>query len=386
MKKLLLFLMFVGTVLSTFADTVLPKPTSDYISVNDVTVVPGSNDEYELIISLEGSQIYTAYEMDIKFPPGLDIVSDDEDYYVDLCNDDGIYPTNRSGVMRHTIAKSYGKIGESILRLVCYTAEGDKNGKIYELSKTRGKILSITCKAGPYLKPGTAELKVSNLHLITKENGAQQYNCADQTLTVNVENTSTAGISVSPTNKWGTCVLPFTVSPLPSGLKAYSVTERSEDEHYAILKEESELRGYVPYILYAENGFSAEGLTGTVDANKYAEVVNEGILYGAVAPQKVDDGFVLQNQGEGVKLYSMYGTEFNIPAGKCWVKPAINTGAKVMELTFADTDGITAPTLSTDGSLHNTDGEVYSLGGHKVAHPVPGNIYIINGQKVLWMK
>ncbi len=370
--------MFVGTVLNTFADTVLPKPTSDYISVNDVTVVPGSNDEYELIISLEGSQIYTAYEMDIKFPPGLDVVMEDGYPIVDICNNDKVYPLVQRKT-DHTVTSSYNKIGESVLRLSCISLKG------LNFVKEKGTILSIICKASPYLKPGTVELKVSNLHLITKENGAQQYNCADQTLTVNVENTSTASIAVSPTNKWGTCVLPFTVSPLPSGLKAYSVTERSEDAHYAILKEESELRGYVPYILYAENGFSADGLTGTVDASKYAEVVNEGILYGAVAPQKVDDGFVLQNQGEGVKLYSMYGTEFNIPAGKCWVKPAIDNGAKVMELTFADTDGIAAPTLATDGSL-NTDGEVYSVGGHKVAHPVPGNIYIINGQKVLWMK
>ena len=40
----------------------LPKPTNDHITVNDVTLVPGSADTYQVEISLVGSQIYTAYQ------------------------------------------------------------------------------------------------------------------------------------------------------------------------------------------------------------------------------------------------------------------------------------------------------------------------------------
>ena len=378
MKKLLLFLMLVGTVFRMSADVV----TTDHISVNDVTVVPGSDSEYKLLISLVGSQIYTAYEMDIQFPPGLDVVMKSNRPVVRICNDDDVYPLDPvDEVVDHKITSSYNVIANGILRLSCISLSN------FDLNKEKGKLLSITCKAGPYLKPGTAELKVSKLHLISKTTGEViQYDCADQTLNVKVESKSTAGITVSSKNKWGTCVLPFTVSPLPSGLKAYSVSERSDDAKYAILKEETELKEFTPYILYAENGFTGSGYTGDVDADKYKEVVNEGILYGAIAPQVVDDGFVLQNQGDGAKLYSMGGTEFNIPAGKCWVKPTIYNGAKVIELTFADTDGINGPSSSLDDSARRANGQVYSLGGQQVSVPQPGNIYIYNGHKVLWLK
>lgn len=376
MKKLLLLLMFVGTVLRASAGIA----TTDRISVNDVTVVPGSDDEYELLISLEGSQLYTGYEMDIQFPPGLDVVIEDGYPLVDICNDDKVYPLVQRKT-DHTVTSSYSVIGKGILRLSCVSF------KNLDLAKEKGVILSIICKAGPYLKPGSAELKVSKLHLISKQSGEViQYDCADQTLNVNVESKSTAGITVSSKNKWGTCVLPFTVSPLPSGLKAYSVSERSDDAKYAILKEETELKEFTPYILYAENGFTGSGYTGDVDASKYKDVVNEGILYGAIAPQVVDDGFVLQNQGDGTKLYSMGGTEFNIPAGKCWVKPTIYNGAKVIELAFDETNGIGSTSSSLDDSACRPGGQVYSLGGQQVSVPQPGNIYILNGHKVLWLK
>ena len=86
MRKLLLLLMLVSSALYVSAGIA----TTDCISVNDVTVVPGSDDEYELFISLKGSQIYTAYEMDIQFPSGLDVVMEDGYPIVDICNDDKV--------------------------------------------------------------------------------------------------------------------------------------------------------------------------------------------------------------------------------------------------------------------------------------------------------
>ena len=374
MRKLLLLFMLVVSDLYVSAGIA----TTDCISVNDVTVVPGSDDEYELLISLDGSQIYTAYEMDIQFPAGLDVVMEDGYPIVDICNDDKVYPLVQRKT-DHTITSSYNVIGKGILRLSCVSL------KNLDLAKEKGKLLSVICKAGPYLKPGNVELKVTNLHLISKTSGeVLQYDCSDQTLTVNVESKSTASITVSPNNKWGSCVLPVGVSPLPSGLQAYSVVERSDDGYYAILNEETEIKPYTPYLLYDENGFSGS-FSGDVDASKYAEVVKEGILYGAVVPQTVEDGFVLQNQGDGVKLYSMYGTEFNIPAGRCWVVPEENNGPKVMELTFGDTNAVPGVKLSTDEFQRNAD-VVYSLSGQRIAVPMTGNIYIVNGHKVLWLK
>lgn len=111
MKRVLLLLSFIGMMLGAHAneehEKYHPKETDDYITINDVTVVPGSNEEYELQISLVGSKIYTAYEMDIEFPAGLEVVVDEDGPYVTLWNGDGcIYPKKRKNEITHTVTSS----------------------------------------------------------------------------------------------------------------------------------------------------------------------------------------------------------------------------------------------------------------------------------------
>ena len=93
MKRVLLLLSFIGMMLGAHAneehEKYHSKETDDYITINDVTVVPGSNEKYELRISLEGSKIYTAYEMDIEFPAGLEVVVDEDGPCVMLWEDEG---------------------------------------------------------------------------------------------------------------------------------------------------------------------------------------------------------------------------------------------------------------------------------------------------------
>lgn len=390
MKRVLLLLSLIGMMLGAHAneehEKYHPKETDDYITINDVTVVPGSNEEYELLISLEGSKIYTAYEMDIEFPAGLEVIVDEDGPYVTLWDGDGcIYPKTRKQIT-HTVTSSWGKIGANSLRLACI----DLSAK--EFVATKGILLSIYCKAGAYLKPGDVNLKVSNLHFITNEEiwvdgkqlNGQQYNCKDQTLMVHVANKSTASISVSAKNKFGTCVLPFDVDELPDGLHAYSVTERSADAKYAFLTEQKSIKAFVPYILYDENGFSGT-FSGEVDESKYQEEVNEGILYGTMVPRSVKEGFILQNQGSGVKLYAMMGNQFLIPAGRCWVLPKIynDPGVKSLDLSFDEETGIGATPADKP---HSSQSAIYMLDGKRVQHPQAGHIYIMNGQKVFWLK
>ena len=56
-----------------------------------------------------------------------------------------------------------------------------------------------------------------------------------------------------------------------------------------------------------------------------------------------------------------------------------------MELTFGDTNAVPGVKLSTDEFQRNAD-VVYSLSGQRIAVPMTGNIYIVNGHKVLWLK
>lgn len=352
----------------------LPKPTNDYITVNEVTLVPGSTDTYQVEISLVGSQIYTAYQMDILFPSGVDVVVDEDGPYVDLWDGDGcIYPYVRKKLV-HSLSSSYGVISDKLLRISC----SDDMNRV--LTATSGKLLYFLVKVSPYLKPGDVILKVTNLDFITKEN-AQKYHCKDQTLTLHAKPESTATLSVSGSSHYGTCVLPFAVSPLPDGVKAYSVKGLDDTGQLVVLSEVKQLAAYTPYILYSASGYSGS-LKGTVDADKYGEVVSDGLLRGAIAPQKKSAGYVLQDLGEGAKFYAMDGVEFLIPEGKCWLEmPAAQASAPQYGIQIGATTAITTPTASV--SAH---GKIYTLDGKRVKTMQPGGIYVVNGKKVLKIK
>lgn len=352
------------------------EPTNDYITVNDVTLVPGSTDTYQVEISLEGvdSQIYTAYQMDILFPPGVDVVVGEYGPYVRLWKGDGcIYP-KRWDEFFHHVETSYGVVSNKLLRISC---RGDMN---MELTATSGKLLYFLVKASPYLKPGDVVLKVTNFDLITKEN-AQKYHCKDQTLTLHATAESTATLSVNGSSHYGTCVLPFAVSSLPADVKAYSAKGLDDTGQLVVLDEVMQLAAYTPYILYSASGYTGP-LSGTVDANKYGEVVSDGLLRGAIASQKCKDGYVLQDLGEGAKFYAMDGVEFLIPEGKCWLEmPAAQASAPQYGIQIGATTGITAPT--TSATAH---GKIYTLDGKEVKTMQPGGIYVVNGKKVLKIK
>lgn len=354
----------------------LPKPTNDYITVNDVTLVPGSTDTYQVEISLVGvdSQIYTAYQMDILFPPGVDVVVDEDGPYVDLWDGDGcIYPYVRKKLV-HSLSSSYGVVSNKLLRISC----SDDMNRV--LTATSGKLLYFLVKVSPYLKPGDVVLNVANLDFITKEN-SQKYSCKDQTLTLHAKAESTATLSVSGSSHYGTCVLPFAVSPLPDGVIAYSAKGLDDTGQLVVLDEVKQLVAYTPYILYSTSGYSGS-LSGTVDANKYGEVVRDGLLRGAIAPQKRKDGYVLQDLGEGAKFYAMDGVEFLIPEGKCWLEmPVAQASAPQYGIQIGTTTAITAPT--TSASAH---GKIYTLDGKQVKTMQPGGIYVVNGKKVLKIK
>lgn len=341
----------------------LPKPTNDHITVNDVTLVPGSTDTYQVEISLVGSQIYTAFQMDILFPPGVEPVLM-RDVYVKLFNTDD----NDLCSSSHTIGVSYGAIKERTLRMSCASLQ---NTPFYGKS---GKLLYFKVKASPYLKPGDVVLQVTNFDLITNEN-AQKYHCKDQTLTLHATAESTATLSVSGSSHYGTCVLPFAVSSLPVGVKAYSAKGFDDTGQLVVLDEVTQLAAYKPYILYSESGYTGS-LSGAVDANKYGEVVSDGLLRGAIAPQKCTDGYVLQDLGEGAKFYAMDGVEFLIPEGKCWLEmPTAQASAPQYGIQIGATTAITAPT--TSASAH---GKIYTLDGKEVKTMQPGSIYVVNGK------
>ena len=65
-RRILLFLVFVCIASGAFADnTYHQKETDDYVTLGDLTVEPGKDEVYKLKVNLNGTQIYTAFEIDI---------------------------------------------------------------------------------------------------------------------------------------------------------------------------------------------------------------------------------------------------------------------------------------------------------------------------------
>ena len=395
-RRILLFLVFVCIASGAFADnTYHQKETDDYVTLGDLTVEPGKDEVYKLKVNLNGTQFYTGFEMDIELPSGLEPVMEEDDDgkmspKVRLWKGTGtIFPffeDEDEGIkdFSHTLAVSYGAVGKNILRMACLSVKGK------DFTATSGTLVTIYCKASPYLKPGVDDVHITKCHFTTnekvlidgKEMRGQQYNCKDRTETITALAHSTATINVSAKNKWGSCVVPFDIPELPSGLEAYTVTDR--ESGIAYLKPQTSILAYTPVLLYAENGFSGT-FSGDVDETKYKEVAQQDIIYGAIVPQTKDDGFVLQDLGEGVKLYAMAGNKFEIPAGKCWVEPTFTNGPQYMEMVIDDgTTGIGSAECSNGIAQHEP--VFYSLDGKRVENPLPGKIYIVDGQKVLKLK
>ena len=394
-RRILLFLTLVCIASGAFADnTYHQKETDDYVTLGDLTVEPGKDEVYQLTVNLHGTQIYTAFEMDIKLPSGLEpvMVKDSkgdmrpkvwlwmgENTVFSLIEGPGY------NIPSHTLIASYGAVGKNILRMSCYS------GTVENFTATSGTLVTIFCKASPYLKPGKNDVCITECHFTANEKVTvdgketthiQQYNCKDRTETITALAHSTATINVSAKNQWGSCVVPFDIPELPSGLEAYTVTDR--ESGIAYLKQQTSILAYTPVLLYAENGFSGT-FSGDVDETKYKEVAQQDIIYGAIVPQTKNDGFVLQNLGEGVKLYAMSGQTFEIPAGKCWVEPTFTNGPQYMEMVIDDgTTGIGSAECSNGAAQHKP--VFYSLDGKRVENPLPGKIYIVDGQKVLKLK
>lgn len=360
--------------------------TTDKIVISTLEVVPGSSDVYNFTVKLQGdadSDIrYTAVNLDLQFPSGLEVAYNNSGKLRVTMVKPGIYPytveyeENEDGeeeeVKVYTHTHSFSLVGSNVLRVAVFSPD------LEEFTSSSGNMLKVYVKATPYLKPGDVEIKVMNVEFVTPD--GTPYNPADYTSTsVKAAATSTLTLKVSAENEFSTCILPFDYTLLADdSLEAY--TCNSHTEGALILNLVDKIEAYTPYILRnsSKTDFSAT-LSGDVDATKYpiGGVVQSGYLVGAVVSQELTEGsYVMQNQGDGAKFYRVGATPFAIPAGKCYVEMPAGTQAASFRI------GSTASIENCESSIVNNE-LIYNLHGQRVAHMQPGNIYIVNGRMVL---
>ena len=172
---------------------------------------------------------------------------------------------------------------------------------------------------------------------------------------------------------WGTVMLPFAVASLPEGVKAYTCAAVGEDRSTLTLTQTTALEANKPYII---EGAWKETLSG--DAQGTALTATEGLLTGTYAQIAAPVGsYVLQNQSGVVGFYQVEdGTIPNVPANRAYLTYTPSSGVKAFFL--GDTEDAIKGVF--DGVAA---GEIYDLAGRKVQNMQKGNVYIVNGKKVI---
>lgn len=359
---------------------VMAETTTDRVVLTAEGALQPGGEEVKVTVSLEGSRKYTAYNMDITLPQGVEL-----NYYQgqpDIAmytRDDCAYPftSDRDGnkTFTHAITATYGEVGEKVIRVLCNSSKND-NFK----SETGGKLLTLYLKATAFAKPGDTALMLSNCKFATYDANTMQttgYVPEQTTISgITIGTTATLPLAVSPTAKWATLMLPFATT-LPAGVKAYSCA--SNDASNLILTPEESIEAYTPYIIYSENGCD-QMLNGTVSETSYPEsdILTKGYLRASITQQTLAQGYVLQKQNETVQFYKVNSEQpVTVKSGKCWVElPSELTAKAFFGITIGDATYVKAlPATNNASSAYHT------LNGIRVKNLRKGNIYIHNGRR-----
>ena len=171
--------------------------------------------------------------------------------------------------------------------------------------------------------------------------------------------------------------MPFAAA-IPSGVDAFACDRIEDDKLY--LTPAASIEPFKPYILHTTASYSGS-VNGTVDPLQFpvAGFVSDvnGILNGAIEPQSITSGYVLQKDpNESLpKFYPVSGT-FSIPSGKCWLTVPSGISAPSIRMIVGSPTDLKA--------VENQQNEqIYNILGMPVSSPQAGQVYIQNGQKFI---
>ena len=384
MKKILLLFMMCALLPKTAGAQ--GTPTDDTFTVSDLTFL--RDNIYSVMIGLSGSRAYTAFNLDITFPSGINVMYQESDgkkvAYTYLFKGSGTPfpytedPFSSDKTFSHTVNGQVSDEGR--LRVSCSSNSNANltanSGNLFYFYVTLDdEALSSSFSPKPIIK-------LSGLNLTTS--AAVKYVPADfacRPFTTGIPTSRTLPVNVSSSNKVGTLIVPFDAE-LPSGLKAY--TCNSLDGDLLTLTPAASLAACTPYIVYAENGYSGN-LTGTAelsDVNNVTDVFADGYLTGVLSATTVNTGYILQNQGSSPMFYDAEGVTFSLPAGRCYLTPPAS-GVKAFAFNFDAATGIEEFQGTPLPNRGGAGGEaLFDLSGRKIESPARG-IYIQGTRKVV---
>ena len=169
---------------------------------------------------------------------------------------------------------------------------------------------------------------------------------------------------------WGTVILPFSVTSLPEGVKAYTCA--AVDGATLTLAEVNALEANKPYII---EGKWNETLTGDAQGTKltYTEGLLTGTYDRTYAPI---DSYILQKNNDVVGFYLCDAADYVVAKNRCYLTVPNGTGVKAF--FFGEQEDAINNIRHNVESINN----IYDLTGRQVNKATKG-IYIVNGKKVL---
>ncbi|MBR1916232.1 MAG: tyrosine-protein phosphatase [Bacteroidaceae bacterium] len=163
---------------------------------------------------------------------------------------------------------------------------------------------------------------------------------------------------------------------IPEGVTAYGVTGLDGTEVELTQLSGTVLAANVPVILAGEAG-TTYYLSATDDAGSS---IAGNLLVGTGTEGKTvgeNEAYILYNN-QGTAVFRIAGV-MTLPAHKAYLPAAVVGGAGAKEYTLGDLTGI------NNAQAPNLESQTYfDLQGRKVAAPQKGQLYIVNGKKVLY--
>jgi hypothetical protein len=193
------------------------------------------------------------------------------------------------------------------------------------------------------------------------------YTANSANFTIAEASQASVDVNIDADVKYGTRIFPFTPE-LPAGVKAYTISVNEENEDVLDLTEVSEPEANVPYIVYAENGYSGDALENWGIAAKTSYTANNLTgTYVKLYKNDLKGNYILQKHGD--KRPAFYIVNENADAEpyldpyRCYFTDPVADGSK-LRFTFGDEDAtaINGLEVLTSGKYD----AIYNAAGVKV--------------------
>ena len=176
---------------------------------------------------------------------------------------------------------------------------------------------------------------------------------------------------VDADSKFATFYAPFEVE-LPAGVTASTVEVADDKTTLQLTAVAGNIPAMTPVVLYAEEGLSKTRVYGKAETSS---ATTFGALTGVCTDTKVNDGYVLQNQGGVVGFYKVEDAK-TVTSNHAYL--TVDSDVKAFMLDDAET-AITAISRTI------AKPSIYDLSGRRISKAQKG-LYIVDGKKIFIQK